>query len=169
MTCLNWSLKLQIRLRTISILVPHTSHMFMLNECLIHLCDCTCLNVFHMLNFCWSNTKIFFSVLIVFGKSFVFAKISKISKTVLPYSGDSVASQTSRMPPIASLHRSFCDSLAGQCFSREKDLENFQNSGFLKVHATKFGDLFVSGSSSHEVIQKFSQLPSRLPHGCTLE
>ena len=34
-----------------------------------------------MLNLCWSNTKRFLSVLVVFGKSFVFAKLSKISKT----------------------------------------------------------------------------------------
>ena len=86
MTWLNWSLKLHIRLRTISILIlTHTSHMFMFNKCHIHLCDCTWLNVFHILNFCWSNTKKFLSVLIifgksiVFGKSFFFAKISKIS------------------------------------------------------------------------------------------
>ena len=58
--------------------------------------------------FCWSNTKTFLSILIVFGKSFVFAKISKkLSKTVLPCSGDLVTGQTNRMSLITSLHRSF--------------------------------------------------------------
>ena len=31
--------------------------------------------------------------------------------------------------------------------------------------ATLFGDLFTSGSFSHELTQKFSRLPSRLPRG----
>ena len=107
MSWLNWSLKFHIRLRTISILIPiHITHVYV-QWMYIHLCDCTWLNVFHILNFCWSNIKIFLSVLIVFGKSFVFAKISKISKTVVPCSGDLVAGQSSRMPPVASLHRSF--------------------------------------------------------------
>ena len=46
--------------------------MSMFNECHIHLYDCTWLNVFHILNFCWSNTKIFLNVLIVSGKCFIF-------------------------------------------------------------------------------------------------
>ena len=33
-----------------------------------------------MLNICWSNTKRFLSVLVVFGKSFVFVKMSKLKK-----------------------------------------------------------------------------------------
>ena len=42
--------------------------------------------------------KIFvLSVLVVFGKSFLFTKLSKISKKVLPYFGDSVAGWSSRM------------------------------------------------------------------------
>ena len=87
--------------------------MFMFNECHIHLCYFAWLNVFHILNFCWSNTKWFLSVLIVFGKSFVFAKnskiskISNISKTVLPCSSHLIVSQYSCMPPVASLHRRF--------------------------------------------------------------
>ena len=45
MTWLNWSLKFHSRLRTISHLI-HTQHTcLMFNECLIHLFDCTCLNV----------------------------------------------------------------------------------------------------------------------------
>ena len=45
MTWLNWSLKLHSRLRIIPHLI-HTQHTcLMFNECLIHLFDCTCLNV----------------------------------------------------------------------------------------------------------------------------
>ena len=99
--------------------------MFMFNECHIHLCYCAWLNVFHILNFCWSNTKWFLSVLIVFGKSFVFAKnskiskISNISKTVLPCSSDLIVSQYSCMPPVASLHRRF-SRLTGKSMSQSR-------------------------------------------------
>ena len=102
----------------------------MFNECHIHLCDYTWLNVFHILNFCWSNTKRFLSVLIFFGKSFVFAKISKFSKTVLPY-----LATWSRVNPIA------CPQLTQKFFATHwrvkvlvtKKVRNFfQNFGFLK-------------------------------------
>ena len=63
---------------------------------------------FHMLNLCRSITKIFLSVLVVFGKYFVFAKIVKNSKIVLPCSGDSVAGRTNR----ESVTEIFRDSLA---------------------------------------------------------
>ena len=59
----------------------------------------------------------------------------------------------------------FCDSLAGQCSSRKKDLENFQKFWVFRFLATQFGGLFESGSFSHELTQKFSRLPSRLPRG----
>ena len=82
--------------------------MFMFNECYIYLCDCTWLNVFHILNFCWLNTKRFLSVLIIFGKSFFFfTKILKISKTVLPYTSDLIAGQSSCIPLVVNLHRRF--------------------------------------------------------------
>ena len=44
------------------------------------------------------NHKKIFKCLVVFGKYFVFTKLVKISKIVLPCSGDSVAGRTSRMP-----------------------------------------------------------------------
>ena len=99
--------------------------MSMFNECHIHLCDCTCLNVFHILNFCWSNTKIFLNVLIVFGKSFVFAKISKISKTVLPCIGNLVAGQSSRIPPVTSIHKRFLQLTSGSMSQLRKRLRKF--------------------------------------------
>ena len=136
--------------------------MSIFNECHIHLCGCTWLNVFHILNFCWSNTKIFLSVLIVFGKSFVFAKISKISKIVLPCFGYLVAGQSSHIPPVAILHKRFLW-LTGESKSQSrKRLRNFSKFWVFKCLATRFGYLFASGSSSREVIHKFLWLPSRL-------
>ena len=104
----------------------------MFNECHIHLCDCTWLNVFHILNFCWSNTKRFLNVLIGFGKCFIFfAKMSKISKTVLPCSGDLVAGITSCMPPVASLLSRFMQLTGGSMFQLQKILRKFfKNLGF---------------------------------------
>ena len=104
----------------------------MFNEYLIHLCDCTCLNVFHILNLCWSNTKRFLSVLIVFGKYFIFAKMSKISKIVLPCSSDLVVGKTSRMPPVASLLSRFTRPTGGsKSQSRKRPRKFFKNTGRL--------------------------------------
>ena len=105
---------------------------------------------FHMLNPCWSNTKRFLSVLVIFGKSFVFTKMSKFSKTVLPCFGNSIASWSSHMSQSQAHTLIFCGSLAGHCPSREKYLEYFSKFGFLMFLATQSGDLFVSGRSSHE-------------------
>ena len=160
MTWLNWSLKLHIRLRTISFWYPHISHMSMFKECHIHLCDCTWLNVFHILNFCWLNTKRFLSVLIVFGKFFCFCKKSKISKTVLPCSSDLVASQASRMPQLWAYTVGLRDSLTGQSPSHKKYLEIFSKIWVFRVLATRFGDFFAGGRFSLELTQGFSRLPS---------
>ena len=63
MTWLNWSLKFYSRLRTIPHLIhTHTTHMPMFNECLIHLFDCTCLNVMCVCSSLYgSNQKDFWS------------------------------------------------------------------------------------------------------------
>ena len=118
---------------------------------------------FHILNPCLSNTKRFLSVLVVFGKSFVFAKMSKVSKTVLPYSGSSVTGWSSRMSQSQALTEIFCSSLAGQCPSCVKYIEYFSKFGFLMFLATQSGDLFTSGRSSRERTQRFSRLTSQLP------
>ena len=106
--------------------------------------------------------KKFLSVLVVFGKSFVFAKMSKISKTMLPYFGDSVAGWSSRMLQSLAHTEIFHGSLAGQCPSREKYLEYFSKFGFLMFLATQSGDFFAGGRSSRERAQRFSQLTLRL-------
>ena len=76
--------------------------------------------------------------------------MSKISKTVLPYFGDSVAGWFNRMSQSRAHTEIFRGSLTGQCPSREKYLEYFPKFGFLMFLATQSGDLFVGGRSSHE-------------------
>ena len=84
-----------------------------------------------MLNLCWSNTKRFLSVLVVFGKSFVFAKMSKILKPLLPCFGNSVVDWFSCTSQSWAHTEIFHGSLAGRCPNREKYLEYFSNFGFL--------------------------------------
>ena len=99
----------------------------MFNECLIHLCDCTWLNVLHLLNHMLIKHKKIFEYFNCFWKVFLFWKISKISKTVQLCFSDSL----SRVKPITSLLKSSRNSLASQAPNREKDLEKFQFSRFL--------------------------------------
>ena len=98
MPWLNWSLKIHIRLRTISLLIStHNTQVYVqwmpYSFVWLYLLKC----VFTCSIFVDSNTKIFLSVLGVFGKYFVYTKTEKISKTVLPCFGDSVAGHPSRM------------------------------------------------------------------------
>ena len=79
---LNWSLKLHIRLRTISYLITSTSHMSMFNECLIHLCDCTWLNVMYIFKHLLIKLKKIFEYFSCFWKVFWFEKISQKSKNL---------------------------------------------------------------------------------------
>ena len=107
-----------------------------------------------MLNLCWSITKIFLSVLVFFGKYFVFAKLSKNSKIVLPCSGDLVAGRTSRMPQLWVHNRDYSrltsDLLVGKCFSYEQDLEYFSKIWNFMLFTAQVGDLFAGGKSSRE-------------------
>ena len=97
MPWLNWSLKLHIRLRTISLLIStHNTQVYIqwMSYSFVWLYLLKC--VFTCSIFVDSNTKRFLSVLSVFGKYFVFTKTKKISKTVLSCFGDSVAGHPSR-------------------------------------------------------------------------
>ena len=69
--------------------------------------------------------------LIVFEKCFIFGKMSKISKTMLPCSGDLVMGKPSRMSPVASLLSRFTR-LIGESKSqlRKRLRKFFKNSGF---------------------------------------
>ena len=81
-------------------------------------------------------------------------KLSKVSKIILPCSGDSVAGRTSRMPQSRVHYRDSSrltsDSLAGNYFSCKKDLEYFSNFGFFMLFTAQVGDLFASGWSSRK-------------------
>ena len=108
MTWLNWSLKLHIRLRIISILVPtHITHVYVqwmlylfvwlyLIKCVSHTQFLLIKHkkIFECFNYFW---KVFF----------FFTKILKISKTVLPYTSDLIAGQSSCIPLVVNLHRRF--------------------------------------------------------------
>ena len=131
MPWLNWSLKLHIRLRTISFLISiHITHVYvqwiLYSFVWFYLIKCafTC-------SILVNQTKRFFSVLVVFGKYFVFTKIVKISKTVLSCFGNSVAGRSSRMPQSRAHSEIFRGSLAGQCPSHKKYFEYFPK--FVKV------------------------------------
>ena len=149
MTWLNWSLKLHIWQRTISLFIStHITHVNVqwmpYSFVWLYLIKC----VFICSILVDQTQKKNLSFLVVFGKSFVFAKMSKISKTMLSCFGNLVAGWSSRMSQSWAHTEIFRSSLAGQCPSHEKYLEYFSKFGFLKFLATQFGDLFASGRSS---------------------
>ena len=55
---------------------------------------------FYMLNLCWFKYKKIFECFRCFWKAFCFYKKLEISKTMLPYFGDSVTGHSSRMPQL---------------------------------------------------------------------
>ena len=98
MPWLNWSLKLHIRLRIISLLIStHNTQVYVQWMPYSFVWLYLIKYVFTCSIFVDSNTKRFLSVLGVFGKYFVFTKTEKFQKTVLPYFGDSVAGHPSHM------------------------------------------------------------------------
>ena len=77
-----------------------------------------------MLNLCWSNTKRFLSVLVVFGKYFVFTKIVKFQKQCCPVwrlSCGLIQSHT----PVLSPHRDFSWLTGGSMSQSRKILRIF--------------------------------------------
>ena len=97
-----------------------------------------------MLNLCWSNIKRFLSVLVVFGKYFVFTKTIKIFKTSV-----ALFWRLSRGLAQSRAHTEiFRDSLAGKCPSHEKYLEYFSKIWIFMFFATHVGNLFAGGRSS---------------------
>ena len=76
---------------------------------------------FLMLNPCWSNTKRFLSVLVVFGKSFVFTKMSKFSKTMMFSFGNSVEGWSSRMSQLWA-HTEIFSRLTGESMPQSRKI-----------------------------------------------
>ena len=96
----------------------------MFNECVIHLCDCTWLNVLYILNHMLIKYKRFLSIFSCFWKVFCFENFQKIQNFLQLCFSDSLMGQASHKTPIASLHKSSRDSLASQFPSHKKYLEN---------------------------------------------
>ena len=167
MPWLNWSLKLHIRLRTISLFIStHNTQVYV--QCMpysfvwLYLIKC----VFTCSIFIDSNTKRFLSVLGVFGKYFFFTKTKKkFQKLCYP-----VLATQSRVIQVAcysrelvnwfwqlvckwkvqsrGVHREFRgsarNSLAGRPSSRKKHLEKFFIILTLSILAACPGDLLAT-------------------------
>ena len=84
-----------------------------------------------MLNPCWSNTKRFLSVLVVFGKYFVFTKIVKISKNSVALFWRLSRGLVQSHAPVASPHKDF-SRLTGESMSQSRKILRifFKNLGF---------------------------------------
>ena len=147
MSWLNWSLKLYIRLRLSHLWYLHTSHMSMFNECLIHLCDCTRLNVLHMLKYMLIKHKNIFKCFNCFGKLFCFEKFQKLCNSILAtHSRESIQSCASSRELTQKLSR-----LSGELGTQSrKRLGCFSKIWVFRFLVTQFGDFFVSWSSSCE-------------------
>ena len=147
MPWLNWSLKLHIRLRTLSLLIStHNTQVYVQWMPYSFVWLYLLKYVFTCSIFVDSNTKGFLSVLGVFGKYFFFTKTEKFKKQCCP-----ILATQSRVIQVAchshelagwfwwlvrkwkvqsrGVRRDFRgsarDSLAGRPSSREKHLENF--------------------------------------------
>ena len=154
MSWLNWLLKLHIRLRTISSLVPtHITHVYIhwmpYSFVWLYLFKCVALTQSYV-----DQTQKDFWVFKLFLESILIWKFSKFSKTVQLCFGDSLL----WVKLVASLLRSSCNSLASQAPNREKDLEKFQYFWVFSIFVTQFGGWFVCGTSSCEFTQNASRL-----------
>ena len=130
--------------------------MSIFNECLIHLCDCTWLNMFHMLNYMLIKHRKIFECFNCFWKVFLFWKILK---TVQPYFGDLPRGSSQSWAYLEG----FRDFLVGQSPSLEKDLEKFQKkSGFLEFLRLMLVTYSWVEAPVARVTQKVSWLPTRL-------
>ena len=144
----------------------HTQHTSMFNECHIHSCDCTCLNLFSHAQSLLINHKKIFECFSCFWKVFCFYKnLSKFQKQSYP-SGDSVAGRTSRMPQSRVHTKIFRDSLVTHwCVNASvaKKTQNiFQKSGFSCFSQLRLATFLQVEGPVTRGTQRFSQLRSRL-------
>ena len=108
-----------------------------------------------MLKYMLIKHKKIFKRFSCFWKVFFFRKFSKISKTMQPCSSD----LPRRSSQSQAYTKGFCDPLASQGPSCEKDLENFSKIWVFRCLTTQFGDLCASGSSNRQVYSKFFTAP----------
>ena len=147
MSWLNWSLKLHIRLRTISLLIStHITHVYIqwmpYSFVWLYLIKC----VSHAQFLLVKHKNIFWVFWLLMESIFFFIKMSKISKTMLPCSGNLVAGKPNCMAPVASLLSIFTRLSSGSRLQSRKRLEDIQKFWVFRFLMTKFGDLFGSGS-----------------------
>ena len=122
MSRLNWSLKLHIRLRTISFLIStHFTQVYVqwmpYSFVWLYLIKC----VFTCSIFVDQIQIFFLSVLVVFGKYFVFAKMSKISKTSVALFWRLSCGLIKSHAPVASPHKIFLR-LTGESMSQSRKI-----------------------------------------------
>ena len=150
MPWLNWSLKLHIRLRTISLLIStHNTQVYVqwMSYSFVWLYLIKC--VFTCSIFIDSNTKRFLSVLVVFGKYFVFTKTENFKNSVALfwrlYRGSNKSHAT-----VASSRVSFGDLFVSGRSSRE---------GYTEIFTAQLATPSrVSLSSREKHLEKFSRI-----------
>ena len=136
MSWLNRSLKLHIRLRTTSFLVPtHITHVYVQWMSYSFVWLYLIKYVAHAQLYV-DQTQKNFECFNCFWKVFLFWKISK--NLCNPVLATCLAGQANRMPQSRAHTEGFRDSLVGQSLSHEKDLEKFQKSGFSKFSQLMF-------------------------------
>ena len=147
---LNWSLKLHIRLRTISFLIStHITHVYVqwMPYLFVWLYLINC--VFTCSIFVDQTQKDLW-LFSCFWKVFCFYKnCQNFKNSVAPFWW--LSRRLVQLYTQSQAHTEiFCDSLAGQCPSREKYLEYISKFGFFLFLTAQCGDLFVGGRSSRE-------------------
>ena len=132
MVWLNWSLKLHVRLRTISLLIStHITQVYVqwMSYSFVWLYLIKC--VFTCSIFADQTQKDFLSVLVVFGKYFVFSKIVKIFKNSVALFWRLSRRLVQSHALVASPHRDFSRLIDGSMSQSWKILRIFfQNLGF---------------------------------------
>ena len=136
----------------------------MFNECHIHSCDCTCLNVFSHAQSLLINHKKIFECFSCFWKVFCFCKNVKNFKNSVALFWKLSSGLVQSHVQSQAYTEIFRSSLAGQCPNREKYLEYFSKFGFLMFLVTQFGNLFAGGRFSCKTTQRSLRLTSRLSH-----
>ena len=127
----------------------------MFNECHIHSCNCTCLNVFsHALSLLIYHKKIF-ECFSCFWKVLCFYKnCQNFQKLFCPILATQSRVELVACPSRESITEIFCDSLATHwrvnASVMKKDLEYFSKFWNFVLFAAQVGDLFAGGRSSRE-------------------
>ena len=113
--------------------------MSMFNECHIHSCDCTWLNLFSHAQSLMINHKKIFEFLVIFGKYFVFGKIVKIFKNNVALFWWLSCGLVQSHTLVTSPYRDFLRLTGGSMSQLRKILDIFQILGFYVSHDSVWG------------------------------